>query len=650
MVRTSRLFARMAARIEGGWLEALGGPLGRYAYANARWDKGKGQVVADESVTLFGLEIVAGRVVPYGRVDPAAAQKIFVRAALVGGEVRESLDFLRRNLALRARMRTAEEKLRRRDLLVEDRVLDEFYASRLDGVFDIRSLKERLKRRGGDEFLRMTEADILRAVPDPTELALYPDAVAAGAGRYPAVYRFAPGEDDDGLTLVVPMGEIGRLSVEALAWGVPGQLPERVAELVKGLPKRYRKLFVPVSDAVGVIIRDLRPSDGSLFEALTAIAKRRFRADIPPEEWAAAELPRHLRLRISLVDPRGREIAAARDLDALRRARREAVLTAAQDPRVWERARALWERADVRAWDFDPVPEMVSIAPGAVAYPALALGPAAAPAGPPALALRLFPTPAEARTSQEAAIEAILLQKFAKDVKYMDRHVVLPAEVRPTALFFGGAPAVDKSLQARLRSDVLRRDIRSGIELKSYAETVVRQLFERGTALARAAAAVLEAHRKARAAIDGISRANPASPTLAAFAGRLKSELEALAPKDVFEATSLDDLARLPRYLEALAVRAGRVRNDPEKDRKKAALIEPWAKARDGLARRWPSAPSDALAAALGDFRRLIDEYKVAVFAPEIKTAARASPQRLSEKLREIEAMLAEESPPPKAP
>ena len=648
MVRTSRLFARVAARIEGSWLEALGGSLCRYAWANARWDKGKGQVVADENASLFGLEIVSDRVVPYGRVDPAAAQKIFIRAALVGGEVRESFDFLRRNLALRARMRTAEEKLRRRDLLAEDRALDAFYASRLDGVFDIRGLKDRLKGRGGDEFLRMTEADVLRTFPDPAALALFPDAVEAGAGRYPAVYRFAPGEEDDGLTLVVPMGEIGRLSVEALAWGVPGQLPERVEELVKGLPKRYRKLFVPVSDAVGVIVRELRPPDGSLFEALTEIAKRRFRADIPAEEWAAVELPRHLRPRISLVDPHGKEIAAERNLDALRRARREAVLTAGRDPGVWERARAQWERADLDAWGFDPVPEMVSIAPGAVAYPALAAAPASAASVAPTEALRLFRSPAEARASQEVAIEAILHRKFAKDVKYMERHVALPAETRAAALFFGGAAAVDKALQTRLRSDVLRRDIRSGIELKSYAETVVRRLFERGTALVRAAEAVLEAYRKARGAIDGVSRSNPASPTLAAFAGGLKTELEALAPKDVFAAISIDDLARLPRYLDALAVRAGRILNDPEKDRKKAALIEPWAKVRDGLARRWPAAPSEALAAAREDFRRLIEEYKVAVFAPEIKTAAPASPQRLSGKLREIEAMLVEESPPPK--
>jgi len=644
MVRTSRLFARVAARIEGGWLEALGGPLCKSSFANARWDKGRGEVVADESVTLFGLEIVSGRAVPYGRVDAAAAAKIFVRAALVGGEVRERFDFLRRNLALRARLRAAEEKLRRHDLLAEDRRLEAFYASRLEGVFDVRGLKERL-RPGGDEFLRMTEADVLKAFPDPAELALFPDTVDEGAGRYPAVYRFAPGEEDDGLTLVVPMDEIGRLSVEALAWGVPGQLPERIEALVKGLPKRFRKLFVPVSDAVGVIVGDLKPGEGSLAEALSAVAKRRFRADIPAAEWAAAELPRHLRIRVSLVDPHGKEIAAERDLDALRRARREAVLTAAQDPRVWDRARAQWERAGVDPWGFDPVPEMVSIAPGAVAYPALAGEPAAASASPPAApSLRIFRTPAEARASQEAAVEAILFRKFAKDVKYMERHVALPAEARPYSLFFGGAQAVESALQARLRADVLRRDIRSGVELKTYADTVVRQLFDRGTALARAAEAVLDAHRKARAAIEGVTRSNPASPTLAALAAMLKAELGRLAPKDVFAAASFDGLARLPRYLDALAVRAGRIRNDPEKDRKKAALIEPWIKARDGLAKRWPEAPSEALAAARDDFRRLIEEYKVAVFAPEIKTAGPASPQRLAEKLREIERLLAEET------
>jgi ATP-dependent helicase HrpA len=640
MVRTSRLFARVAARIEGDWLEELGGALCRYSYANPRWDKGKGQVVADESAALFGLEIVSGRAVPYGRIDPAAAQRIFIRSALVGGEVRESFDFLGHNLALRARMRTAEEKLRRRDLLADDKVLYEFYASRLDGVIDIRGLKERLKSRGGDEFLRMTEADVLRVFPDPAELALFPDTLSAGSARYPAVYRFAPGEDDDGVTLHVPMDEVGRLSVETLAWGVPGQLKERITELVKGLPKRYRKLFVPVSDSAEVILKDVRPSDGPLFGALSTVAKRRFRADIPADEWAAVELPRHLRMRIALVDPHGKEIVVERDLEALRRARREAVRTAAQDPGLWERARRQWERTEVPAWEFGPVPEIVSIGPAAVAYPGLASG--------PGLTLRLFQTPEEACASHEAAIESILLQKYAKDVKYMERHIVLPAEARAPALFFGGAAAIEKAMQVLLRTEILRRGIRSGVELKSYAETVVRLLFEKGTALVRAAEAVIEAHRKARAAIDGVSRSNPASPTLAALAGGLKSELEALAPKDVFEKSCLDELARLPRYLEALAVRAGRVRNDPEKDRKKAGLIEPWTKAREAMAKRWPARPSEGLTAARDEFRRLVEEFKVAVFAPELKPSVPVSSQRLSRQQREIEAMLAEESPPPK--
>ncbi len=632
MVRTSRLFARVAARIDGGWLEELGGEQCRYAYADPRWEKGRGQVVADESVTLFGLEIVSGRIVPYGRIDPEAAARIFVRSALVEGQVKEPFEFLRRNLALQARLRTMEEKLRRRDVLAEAKTLDAFYAERLAGIFDLRGLKERLKRRGGDEFLRMSEADAVRIFPDPAELALYPDEIAAGGRAYPAAYKFAPGEDDDGLTLVVPLDEVPRLSADALEWGVPGHLREKVAELVKGLPKRYRKLFVPVADSVATILADIRPSDGPLFEVLSRVAKRRFRAEVPAAAWAEVDLPRHLRMRVALVDLHGKELAGGRDLEVLRRIRKAAALTAAKDPVVWERARRQWERTGLTTWDFGTIPEVVSIGPGAAAYPGLE--PVEGGAN-----LRLFASHEEALDSHKKGVESLFLLQFAKDFRFVERRLVLPAEYQKAVLYFGGAAAVEKMLAGSLRADVFRKDIRSAEEFKSYAETVVRLLFERAHALWEAARVVLDAYVRVRADLAAIGKANPANKALAAILTEIRDGVERLVPQDFLAVYPIARLGALARYLEACRLRADRAQHGLDKDRKKADQAAVFVRALDRRQSGLGPAPAPEIRQAAEEFRWMVEEFKVALFAPELKTAFPVSPKRLAEKLKEIESL-----------
>ena len=638
MVRTSRLFARMAAKIQPEWLEELGGDLCKVSHADPRWDRTRGQVVCTERVTLFGLEIVSDRTVAFGPIDPEEAYRVFVRQALVDGNVKEHFDFLQKNLELVRRMETVEEKLRRRDILVDEENLAEFYERRLNGVFDIRGLRDRIHHRGGEDFLVMSEKDLLQEFPDEKELAQFPDEVRLGERRFRAEYKFAPGEKADGVTIRIPAERIAAVQSDPLDWGVPGLLKEKITELLKGLPKRFRKQLVPVGEKAEVILADMPRTGESLFAALSKFAKARFRAEIPVAEWAKVDLPPHLRMRIAVTDSRGQELASGRDLAALKKLGKDGEVE--PEAAEWKRTQARWEKAGVDGWAFDALPESLAVGFGAAAYPGLACSSGG-------FSVRLFQTREEALESHRRAVEAILLQKFAKDSKYMERHIVLASELQKTALFFGGKPAIEKALLERLRAEVLRCDIRSGVELHAYAERVVRALFEKGQALVQSAEAVLESYQKARAAIDGIVQGKPASKTLAALSAGLKNELEIFAPKDLFASRTLESLSRLPRYLDALAARAARLPIDPEKDRKKAELIEPWMAAAEKYAKRMPTRPSPRLAAELSEFRDWVEEYKVAVFAPELKTAVPVSPKRLGILLREIEAILAEEAPAP---
>jgi len=630
MVKTSRLFARQAARILPEWLEELGGALCRKSHSDPRYDVDRGQAVCTERVTLFGLEIVSGRTVAFGPIDPEEAHRVFVREALGEGKAREPLRFLVQNLALKARLETAEEKLRRRDILADEDRMAEFYEARLGGVFDVKGLRDRIHRHGGDGFLVMTEADLIEQEPDEAELKQFPDDLRLGERRFRALYKFAPGEKDDGVTLRVPAERIGSVRPEPLEWGVPGLLREKIEALIRGLPKRHRKLLVPVGEKVDLIMAEMPRAEESLFAALTRFVKARFRAEIPASAWAEVDLPPHLRMRVAVTDPRGRELAAGRDLEALKRMGRDGEVE--PETAEWKKAQARWERSGLDPWGFEALPEAVPVGYGAAAYPGLAVAD-----GKPAA--RLFRERAEAAASHAAAIEAILMGLFAKDVKYMERHVVLPAEAAKPALFFGGKAAVEKALLERLKAEVLRPGLRSGAELRAYADGVVRALFERGQALVQTAEAVLEAYGKARAAIEGIAAANPASKTLAALRDELRTGIEALAPKDVFGAAPAAFLARLPSYLEALAVRAARVRVDPEKDLKKAAQVEPFLKALAGLEAKAAKSGGPALKAGIEELRGMIEEFKISVFAPEVKAAATVSPKRLSEKIRQIEAL-----------
>ncbi len=622
MVKTSRLFARITAKISAEWLEPLGGELCRYSYSNPLWNKNRGEVSAEEHVSLFGLEIVSGRPVAYGPIKLEEAHRIFVRAALVPGQVKEHFDFLMHNLDLQKRLRTMEEKLRRRDILVGDDGIAEFYSRRLQGVYDVPGLKERIRKRGSDEFLKLGERDLLRSLPDDDELAQFPDALPVGDMQFETSYRFAPGEDEDGVTLRIPVRVISAVPPEPLDWGVPGFFKEKITALIKGLPKRYRKLLVPVSDTVEIIAKEMPPSEDSLFSALSQFVKRRFRAEIPEDEWARVEIPKHLKVRLALTDHQGKELAAGRDLEALRRLRKEAAETAAQDPEVWKKAREKFERIGITSWDFEPLPELVAIGPSTIAYPGLE-------AAENHVSIRLFKTAEEAIASHKKGVQTLLLLKFSKDLKFVERYLGLPAEYLKAALYFGGDEAVRKTMTENLKTEIFQKDLRSQEDFRAYSETVVKGLFEKGHQIQEATIKVLAAYQKLRAELYAIEKIDPANKAVGAICAEIRLELDRLVPKNFLEVYRLDRLIHLQRYIEAKELRVTRAKNDPKKDRNKAAQVEGFSMALLKMEQTVSPKASPERKQAIEEFRWMIEEFKVSLFAPELRTAYPVSAQRL---------------------
>jgi len=632
MVKTSRLFARTVAKIDPDWLEELGGDLCKSTYSGPHWEKNRGEVRALEQVTLFGLVIVSGRSVPFGRIDPEEAHRIFVQSALVEGEVKESFSFLRHNRELFERVQEVEEKVRRRGILVREEEVADFYSRRLQGICDTRSLKRLIRKKGGDAFLRMSEKDLLIQRPDEDELSLFPNQVDFGNRVFKCAYRFAPGKDEDGVTISVPSGLLPLLSPERLEWGVPGLYREKITALVKGLPKRYRKLLVPVSRTVDIIQKEMEQEKGSLLSTLSAFVFDRFGVDIPPSVWASVEIPEHLKMRVSVIDHQGRELESGRDLHLLS----HDILDQGPDEtnQAWKRAREKWEREGIREWDFGDLPERVPVDPSMVAYPGLE-------PGEKFVNIRLFQSAEKALETHLKGVEKLFMLFFSKDLRFLKKDVSLQGEQCRGCVYFGGEKAVEKALYECILRMLFQQNIRTQEAFLRHADAVKSVMPQRARELKSVTLQVLDGYHQVHSTLDRIGSGNTGNVPVLEVCAVTGNELRTLVPENFLEIYSLDRLSHLPRYLKAMEIRAERGAYDPLKHRKKTAEAAVFEQELEALKQAPLMAQfSPEKKEAVEELRWMIEEFKVSLFAQELKTTYPVSPKRLHKKVDEIKRMV----------
>jgi ATP-dependent helicase HrpA len=635
LVETTQLFARTAANIDREWLEALGGSLCRSIYLTPRWDRKRGEVTALERVSLYGIVVVEGRRVSYGRIDPQEATQIFIREALVPAEIERPLPFLAHNRDLIEHVRDMENRLRRRTFLTTDDVLASFYEERLRNVYDIRTLQKMVKDGGSDSFLRMTEEDVLRQAPDPAELSLYPDTMPAGRLALPLSYRFSPGDTDDGVTLKLPASMLTRLQSDAVEWAVPGLLQERVAALVKSLPRDLRRRLIPLPQAVEKILVELKQGEGSLPAALSECIKRVFRLNVPLSAWNMEGLPEHLKLRYAVVDPKGKELRSTRDLESLRKDRLEE-----EESRAFSRARAAWERKEVVHWKPPDLPEEIpeeirldaqNVLEG-TAYPALS------PAGE-AVDLRLLRNRREAEVAHRAGVKKLLTLLFRKDLDLSRRYLTLQGEMKVWSAYFGGTKMLEDALFQGMTRRLLEKDVRTRQDFEEYTRALGPTLLKAPQDLLREVEPVLRAYHETRQTLAGLEAANLSNRTVLSFLEEMRAELQRLLPLTFLE---LYDTRRLPeviRYLKALQIRAERGAVHLDKDRERVAEMRPYEEKLLELRKGLTPSASEGKLKAVEDYRWMVEEYRVSLFAQGLKTPYPVSPKRLQIKIEEIEKM-----------
>ncbi|MFN2309518.1 MAG: ATP-dependent RNA helicase HrpA [Gammaproteobacteria bacterium] len=626
LVETARRYARCVARIEPEWVEPLAGHLIKRSYSDPHWEKKRGHVVASERTTLYGLVLTSARKIDYGRVDPSEARAVFIRQALVPGELNSQAAFLAHNHRLIEQVLELEAKSRRRDVLVDAELLFPFFDARLPAQVSSGPQFERWYKQASEdarEALKLTREDLMQHAATGVTAEDFPPQIEINGLRLAVTYHFEPGHLDDGVTVQVPVAALNQLDARRFDWLVPGLLEEKLVALIKALPKALRRHCVPAPAFAQAARQALLAGAGALSEQFAAQLKRMTGCEIPPEviaeAWRAERLPAHLGMNFHLIDAHGTLLARGRDLNALKQQ------IGSQAVASFERLpTAPYERDNLDDWAVGELPEFVEIQQQGLTlrgYPALV-------ADQGQIHLRLLDAPDTARAAHRAGVLALFRRRAAKPLRYLERN--LPG-IQQICLHYAAAGPCEK-----LKADLLQRSAERALypddgpvprDRAAFEADAVRAeaaLVEVGNALCKTVGEALVEYHALQRRLKGA-----VAPAWLAALGDIRDQLDHLIHPGFVLDTPPAQLGHLPRYLKAIARRLDRLEQNPAKDRPQAMQVEPhWARCKQRLAA--VRSPGE-IPEALQRYRWLIEEFRVSLFAQELGTAEKVSVQRLEE-------------------
>jgi ATP-dependent helicase HrpA len=631
MIETSRLFARITANIESDWLEKLAGDLCRSTYSEPHWSKDRGEVLAYEQVSLFGLVIIPKRPVSFGRIHPEEAAEIFRRCALVEGTLKKSPPFLTHNLEVINTISTMENKIRRRNLLASEDELADFYASRIPGIYDLQTLMKRIKDEGNDDFLRMKEEDVLQHFPPEDIHVLYPDAVAVGSKRLSCVYRFNPGKSDDGVTVKVPVHILPGISEQHVHGQVPGVLAEKVEALLKALPKEFRKKLLPLPHVRDTILSALNASEDFLLSVMSKVIYEKFGVDIPASSWKLDAISDHLNIRYAVIDEKGRIVSSGRDITALQNE-----IVTEMTSSAFIRAQKTWEKDGLKEWSFGDLPEVIVLGeksdPAGYAYPALQ-------ASDGCVNIRLFKNRADAEKSHRNGIRELYAIHFNNDLKYLMKTIVLKGDIKNLTDAIGQTKEFEKYIYERVLNELLDHPTRNPADFNRHAKQVASNILPAGQDILNRFTPLMKGYCDIVMKIRSLETANRSNKPALEYLGDIKKDLGQLMPKEFLLQYNDDRIPDILRYLKSVAMRAERGLVHLEKAWLKTNAVKIFIDRYQNLISSFTLQTSDVKKDAVEELKWMIEEYKISVFSQEIKTAYSISEKRLEKKINEIERM-----------
>ncbi|MCT2583581.1 ATP-dependent RNA helicase HrpA [Actinophytocola gossypii] len=617
LVETSRLWGRVVARVDPAWIEPVAGHLVRRTYSEPRWEKKRAAVMASERVTLFGLPIVVDRPVNFGRIDPPVARALFIRHALVQGEWHSDHKFLRRNADLLAEAEELEHKARRRDIVVDEQSLFEFYDDRVpEEVVSGRHFDTWWKKTRRDQPDLLTFDPAMLVNPDAGDVSAeaFPDAMAHNELELGLRYRFEPGEVTDGVTVQVPLALLNRVSADGLPWQVPGLRAELITALLRSLPKPLRRNFVPVPDFANALRSRLDDVPEPTLAQVSAELRDLTGVVVPSDAWQLDQVPQHLRTTFQVVDE-GKPVLTGKDLGVLKRELasrvRESLASGAEGV----------TREGLTSWSFDTLERSVSLRRAGqqvTAYPALVDTGSS-------VAIRLFDTEAEQARAMWRGTRRLVLLTVPAPVKQVVRRLPNTAKLALSANPHGSVPglledclnAATDALVAQHGGPVWTPDdfqklcagVRAGL-----ADTLYQVLDRvRG---------VLTTHAEVDAAL-----ARMTGKVFAESVADMRAQVAGLVFDGFVTATGVARLSDVERYLRGVLRRLEKLPERPSRD------LE------------WTYAAQDAAAAYAevrgrpgddGRVRWMIEELRISYFAQTLGTAYPISEKRVYRAIDEL--------------
>ncbi|MGY4829300.1 ATP-dependent RNA helicase HrpA [Sphaerotilaceae bacterium SBD11-9] len=653
LVETTRLFGRGIAGIEPQWLPTIAGHLIKTQLLEPHWEKKAGEVVALERATLYGIVIYSNRRVNFGNVDPAAAREIFIREALVNGEWDTRLPFLAANRKLIAQVEELEHKSRRQDVLVDDELIFAFYDQQLpadvcSGASLERWYRDEVKRQ--PKLLQLTRDELMRHEAAGITTAAFPKTLRLGGIDCVASYLHEPGDPKDGVTVTVPLFALNQVNDERCEWLVPGMLKDKVLALVKSLHQRPRSRLVPLPDYAEEFCELTPFAQGALMDVLLKAVRDRTQIAVQRNDFKLEQLPPHLFMNFRVVDEHGRQLGTGRNLASLKaelggQARSAFQALAALRPQpqpapaapavaappskapVVEVAKPAAAPAEKQYtdWSFGELPELMEVRRGnqtLIGFPALI------DRGSHVL-IEVFDEPDIAATKHRAGLRRLVALQIRDALKYLEKNI---PDLQKMAMLYtplGTAEelreqVVDLALDRAFLADPLPTDAAA---FKRRIDEGRGRLTLIANEVARSALLVLTEYAAAARKLKDARAPREVADDIQAQLGRL-------VPKRFLLGTSWAQLAHLPRYLKGIAMRLDKLRADPARDASRLSELRP-------LEQRYLRLVAERRGvhdARLDEFRWLIEELRVSLFAQELRTPQPVSVKRLEKSWQQINA------------
>ncbi|MEU7629248.1 ATP-dependent RNA helicase HrpA [Nocardia sp. NPDC049220] len=625
LVETSRLWGRMAAKIEPEWAERLAGDLVKRMYSEPHWSAKRGAARAYERVTLYGVPLVTGRLVDYGRIDPELARELFIRHALVQGEWQTRHEFFHRNRALLDDVADLEHRARRRDILVDDEVLFEFYDQRLPA--DIVSVRHfdswwRTTRRTDHTLLDFATATVVNegaATLDPSD---FPDSWRQGELSFPLGYQFEPGTEDDGVTVRIPVEQLAHVRAVGFDWLVPGMRDELATALIKSLPKTLRRSVVPAPDFAAAALSALTPRAEPLRTGLARELSRLGSVPIAPTDLDPSALPDHLRMTFAAVDADGTTVARSKSLAALKTELADQVSASVA------RATAGAERPPATVWTSESLGHVAPTVRRDVAgqtvtgYPALV-------AEDDGVAVRVLSSPAEQAAAMRLGTRALVLHALPTSARSVTGGLSATDRLSLTQNPYGSLDALVEDCRAAAADELIEAaggPVRGPAEFDALVARIRPDFTAAVTRLVRLVVPILAGAHQVSAALTETSERD--------IADDVRDQLDNLVFRGFVSEWGGTRLRELPRYLRAAMMRLAALPGSAVRDRHGMAELDRALAGYDRLIGALPEQRRNAQ--AVTEIWWMIEEFRVSLFAQQLGTPFPVSAKRIEKAIAAI--------------